>query len=119
MRGIAILLLFVIFFCFCWPYISRWLKRKALQKAEDYLRSRLGVPPNASRSHNPKNPFGTQTSKQHEPLIPKEYAEDVEFVETKEFSRHEETGHKRATEKYNETQVSDAEWTEIKSTRTK
>ena len=46
-------------------------------------------------------------------VIPKEYAEDVEFVEIKEFGTREDTaGSKNGT--YRESQVSDAEWVEIK-----
>lgn len=48
------------------------------------------------------------------PIIPKEYAEDVDFVEIKEFSSThiEEEGDDSGTE-YDESQVSDAIWEEI------
>lgn len=48
-----------------------------------------------------------------ESIIPKEYAEDVEYVEIKEFTGHIEKDAENNTT-YTESQVSDAEWVEIK-----
>lgn len=52
------------------------------------------------------------------PIIPKEYAEDVEFVETKEFSQtiiSQSPADTRRKETFREeSQVSDAEWEEEK-----
>lgn len=135
MRGIAILLLVVVFFYFLWPSISRWLKRKAMQKAEDYMRASMGMPPR-NKKHNKnngqtndngnfygerqrRNPFGPDRYTK-EPIIPKDYAEDVEFVETINYS---ETEYRRTDAKgseiYHESQISDAEYVEIKKPRAK
>ena len=133
MRGLGILILIVVFFWLIWPMIARWLKRKAAEKAEDYMRSTMGMPPrDKSRKRNQGyeqrtdreyNPYGQQRGNHfrheggEEPLIPKEYAEDVEFVETKDYSStttYSETS-KKKVETYHESQISDVEWTEIKS----
>lgn len=103
------------------------------RKAEDYLRKATGMPPRpdsregkkqqrearerrSSASYRPnsrRNPRSAQ-----EPIIPPEYAEDVEFVETKEFSSTTIHSTPRFTE-YHESQVSDAEWVEIKGSSRK
>lgn len=131
MRGLGILILIVVFFWLFWPSISRWLKKKAMNKAEDYLRSSMGMPPRDQTKTNTRNSSGryykgsnrqnNTTHGSHEPIIPKEYAEDVEFTETKDFSytsRQESTSQSHTTT-YHESQISDAEWTEIKTPRTK
>ena len=134
MKGLGILVLIIVFFWLVWPSIARWLKRKAMERAEDYMRASMGMPPrNKKRTksddsysgtrnsygwHQEKNPFG-QDRYSKEPLIPKEYAEDVEFVETKDFSERETKIESNNTEIYHESQISDAEYIEIKKTRTK
>lgn len=131
MRGIAILLLIVVFFWIVWPSLARWLKKRAMMKAEDYIRTSMGMPPRDKKRkyyqketrQNSSTRRSTDTYHRYggqEPLIPKEYAEDVEFVETKNYSesmRSTQTSEKE--ENYHESQVSDAEWTEIKTSRTK
>lgn len=131
MRGIAIIFLIVIFFWVFWPPISRWLKRKAMMKAEDYLRSSMGMPPRNDRKrqtsknqrgyHSGEEKYGSHSQYPNkEPIIPKEYAEDVEFVETIDYSEttHFETS-KDKEKFYHESQISDAEWTEIKTSHDK
>ena len=137
MRGLGILILIVVFFWLIWPVISRWLKRKAMERAEDYMRSTMGMPPrdrkknknnqyqdqNSDRSYysgrTRRNPFGPDRYT-NEPIIPKEYAEDVEFTETKDFSATEyEHRTDKKIENYHESQISDAEWTEIKKPNSK
>ena len=138
MRGLGILILVVLFFWLLWPTISRWLKRKAMERAEDYMRASMGMPPrdkkkkkksgaNSTEEGNTyyyqrkrRNPFGPDRYTD-EPIIPKEYAEDVEFVETKDYSSTESRmnhGDKKV-ETYHESQISDAEFTEIKKPRSK
>ena len=135
MRGLGIIILVVLFFWLVWPSISRWLKRKAMERAEDYVRRSMGMPPRDKKSRkgnrgqnnaeesryyqrtrrNPfENPYG------REPIIPKEYAEDVEFTETIDYSE-KESFHRTAekTKIYHESQISDAEWTEIKKPASK
>lgn len=133
MRGFAIVILIALFFWLVWPYIYRYLKRKAMEKTEDYLRTSMGLPPKYKKQKRKKgrkeeespreyyqrreNPQGGRGSV-HEPLIPKEYAEDVEFVEIREFSARETivTGDKTV---YHESQITDVEYTEIKKPRAK
>lgn len=134
MRGLGILILIVMFFWLIWPVLSRWLKRKAMEKAEDYMRSSMGMPPrdkkrNSGRKQENRTSgqtyyrTGGQNSysrQNHGPIIPKEYAEDVEFTETIDYSQTESryrSGDKIET--YHESQISDAEWIEIKKPRSK
>lgn len=137
MKGLGILILIVVFFWLVWPAISRWLKRKALQRAEDYMRASMGMPPRDKKNkardkfnsysssrgsysgNKRRNPFGADRYS-NEPIIPKEYAEDVEFTETKDFSETEHFRHDTSTgETYHESQISDAEFIEIKKSRSK
>ena len=131
MRGLGILILVIIFFWLIWPVIARWLKRKALEKAENYVRASMGMPPRDKKKtgnretsesyyqRKRKNPFGDDRYTS-EPIIPKEYAEDVEFTETKDFSDTQTRISKEGETKiYHESQISDAEWTEIKKPRVK
>lgn len=130
MRGLGILILVVVFFWLVWPAISRWLKRKAMERAEDYMRRSMGMPPRdkkrkkseqdgGSSSGNTyyrkerRNPFG-QDRYGKEPLIPKEYAEDVEFTETIDYSETETRHTTPDGTTYHESQISDAEYVEIK-----
>ncbi|MCH5228566.1 MAG: hypothetical protein J1F12_01045 [Muribaculaceae bacterium] len=135
MRGLGILILIVVFFWLIWPVISRWLKRKAMERAEDYMRKSMGMPPRDKKRKDSKssdntysgenfyqrrrrNPFGPDRYTK-EPIIPKEYAEDVEFTETKDFSASESRKDQASTQTYHESQISDVEWTEIKKPRNK
>ena len=125
MRGLGILILIVLFIWIVWPYIARWLKRKAMERAEDYMRASMGMPPRdkskKKESENNssyyqrerRNPFG-KNAYGKEPIIPKEYAEDVEFTETIDYSETSEHHKNKSTSTYHESQISDAEWTEIK-----
>ena len=134
MRGLGILILIVVFFWLIWPIIARWLKRKAIERAENYMRASMGMPPrdkkknrkedsyrneNSYYDRQRRNPFGSD-SYTREPLIPKEYAEDVEFTETKEYSKStSDSSDNKSFTSYHESQISDAEWTEIKKSGSK
>lgn len=112
-------------------------------KAEDFLRSAAGMPPRpgsrkakkeaANRKNGSYDSAGNNDSYGYYdpyrsrrrsnryyndgPIIPKEYAEDVEFVETKEFSQTSiDSAGSAGTDRtdWHESQVSDAEWEEIK-----
>ena len=109
-------------------------------KAEDFLRNATGMPPrpgsrkakkeaadrkDSNYNDNRYNGYRSRRGRYSrqsvdEPIIPKEYAEDVEFVETKEFSQttidSSYSSGKSRTE-WHESQVSDAEWEEIKTKR--
>lgn len=96
---------------------------------EDYLRRSAGMPPRpGSREarreerQSRKNQYtrrqgSDRQNKGRNPIIPKEYAEDVEFVEIKSFSQttigsaQTKDGHTV----YHESQVSDVEWVEIRT----
>ena len=130
MKGLGILLLVVLFFWIVWPRLSRWLKRKAMERAENYVRASMGMPPREKKRRDKnsqntqgfynqrqrRNPFGPDRYTK-EPIIPKEYAEDVEFTETIDYS-HKEQRSTQSSSSYHESQISDAEWTEIKKSRT-
>lgn len=126
MSGLGIFLLIIVAVIWLWPYISRWLRRKANERIEDYIRKATGMPPREKKKRNHKssgsdsdNSFYNQRHQRYspgaeEPLIPKEYAEDVEFVETKDYSESFRQSVRDAKTSYHESQVSDAEYVEIK-----
>lgn len=117
-----------------WPSILRLARRYMANKAEDFLRNATGMPPRPgsqrakreaaqdrssddSRRRGYSYRYGRdrRATRHTGPIIPKEYAEDVEFVETKSFPQTtiDETSDS-GTRQWNESQVSDAEWVEIK-----
>lgn len=119
----ALIIILVLFLAA--PYIWRWLQpyiiRWGQRRAEDYMRQAMGMPPRdkkksagrRSRQTPPPPPRGKRKEEEDE-LIPKEYAEDVEYTEFHSYS--EETviaadGDKTAFQR--ESQVSDAEIIEI------
>ena len=136
MKGVAILILIVLFLWLVWPYISRWLRRKAAERTEDYLRKAMGMPPREGKSAKNKRrgsqneyysgSYAGRNDEQsrhyrnsrnpRESLIPKEYAEDVEYVETVDYSSDEHISKESyKSDFYSESQVSDAEWVELKN----
>ena len=134
MQGLGILILIVLGIWLLWPIISRWLRRQAANRAEDFIRNATGMPPRPGsrrekkerkeRENNKDYSYYGYRTRRHrhnpypsdEPLIPKEYAEDVEFTETKDYSETTDTSKGPSKkEHYHESQVSDAEWTEIKT----
>lgn len=129
---IILILVFVLL-----PILRRWVfpllvrrgRRYAQEKAEDFIRQQMGVPPvskeerKARRKAEKQRRSGTDSAaygfnpEGEEPIIPKEYAEDVEFVEIKEFTQENiasdrDGGVRR--EVYHEKQVTDAEWEDVK-----
>lgn len=130
MTGLGILILIVVFFWLIWPTIARWLKKKAMERAEDYVRSSMGMPPRDKRRKGGNHQNGPYYERErgnshynhrgeHGPIIPKEYAEDVEFIETKDYSEKEPIKTAKVKEVYKESQISDAEYIEIKKDRIK
>lgn len=136
MTGFVILILLVVVlpYVYRWlrPYIYRWMQRRA----ENYMRRAMGMPPRGKSDSNKKDrsqrreeargrsrgegpEYGRRAyASPDEPLIPKEYAEDVAFTEIHSYSEDtvigEEEGHVRVKV---ESQVSDAEIIEIKKNR--
>lgn len=107
--------------------IKAWATRKMYDKMEDALRAQMGMPSRKEekkrrkqqQSRQDNNNNHTTSRNSDEPLIPKEYAEDVEFTEYKEYSSSttitEETSKDGRTKKVTiESQVEDAEFVEIR-----
>lgn len=124
--------------------IKKWAQRRMIQKMEDAIRAQMGMPsskeerrrkagqqsPRNARQYS-KNAFYTPGPNANAPsnqsigsiIIPKEYAEDVEFTEYREFSqkatiiseKDPRTGrsHSRVVI---ESQISDVEYVEFKNT---
>lgn len=123
----------------CWPLITKWFRQFLARRTEDYLRKATGMPPRpgsreekkqrkAARQANSEERdeseafYGRRRRSQrrsrrnpNEPIIPPEYAEDVEFVETIDYS-DTKIGENVDTnpKEYHESQVTDVEWVEVK-----
>ncbi len=116
------------------PLIGRWIRRTIERKAEDMLRRAAGMPPRdkKQRSNNTSaeddssyDSGGYRSSSRHagygykkydSPKIPREYAEDVEFTEYRDYSsdtkiRTSDNGEQSIVI---EKQVTDVQWEEIK-----
>lgn len=137
MKGFLTFIIIFILGLLLWPTVSRWIRawvmRKVQAKTEDYLRSAMGMPPRDTGRNNRRKrraedpaasrarPGATRRRGVREPLIPKEYAVDVEYTEIKSYSSDTVIAPDRdQTDKIRirqESQVSDAEWVEIKPKR--
>lgn len=136
MSGLIILILVFV----AVPYIWRWLKpyfyRWAQRRTEDYIRNAMGMPPREKKSTRGRSGNdGRQESRSSAyngysrhgrsgygysrgPLIPKEYAVDVEYTEIRSYSAEQKIGTSGANIRYKvESQVSDAEIIEIRKDR--
>lgn len=133
-----IIILFIIFLL-CRRWIYPWLAKRAQNRMEDYFRKAMGMPSRKeeqkmrrnyaddnkrnSRSSRRKN-HNSKHPNSDEPIIPKEYAVDVEFTEIKEFSQSEIPDPPKnksywskfssSTSVHIDSQVEDADFTEIK-----
>lgn len=104
------------------------------RRTEDYVRSAMGMPPRdkkkgktggrQSYSSNGSYSTGSQSERNRRhgypsgPLIPKEYAVDVEYTEIRSYSSEETIASDGHTVSYKiESQVSDAEIIEIRKDR--
>lgn len=116
MRGFGILIIIVLFLWLVWPAISRWLKRKAQEKTAEFFYRKMGMPPPYNENRRSRSTRRTYNErKKSEPIIPKEYAEDIEYTEIKEFKTETViTSEDKGVKYKKESQISDAEWTEIK-----
>lgn len=114
------LILLIILTVLLWPYITRWLQRFMLRRAESYFRKAVGMPPppKQGRQNRSKRRSDRQEARRpesEEPLIPKEYAEDVDYVEVKVFQETKiRVEDKPGYTAYHESQVTDVEWEEVK-----
>ena len=117
------------------PYIKPWLRRRAERKLQDYLRAQMGMPTEKEQRRARREaekqekrtsgkrgfwsrPPHREDHSLHAPaeIIPREYAVDVEYTEIRQFSQttiasDSDSGRSFVTE----CQVSDVEYTEIKS----
>lgn len=129
----GIFLVIVIIIALFWPAISRWLRLLMARRAEDFIRRATGMPPrpgsreerrrqraSSGSGKDSRSDYGSRRQRRRqptrEPLIPKEYAEDVEFTETISYSETiivGETGKHTEKPRRPESQVSDAEWTDL------
>lgn len=132
MTALIVIILFIILWPRIWRWLSPYLARWAQRRTEDYLRRSMGMPPrDKSRGKKSDKESSRQQSsggsgfsfrsrrKASEPLIPKEYAEDVSFTEIRSYSedtRMESDG--EGVRFRTESQVSDAEILEIKKDST-
>ena len=129
MSGLIILILIFIGL----PLLWRWLKphffRWAQHRTEDYVRKSMGMPPrdkSRSRRSNSYNSSSSSSSSHRRkrphyhsgPIIPKEYAVDVEYTEIKSYSSEKVIASDGKSVRYSvESQVSDAEILEIRKDR--
>lgn len=123
----AVTLVIIIALFLLWPRIIRWLRpviqRWMMRRVENYVRKAAGMPPRQEarkkRSPHPDDNHPWQRAERPGPMrephiIPPEYAEDVEFTETVEYSSDRNIGSDAPGKRVrNENQVSDAEWEEI------
>ncbi len=130
MSGLLILILIFIGVPIVWrwikPYFFRWMQRRT----EDYMRNAMGMPPrdrSNSRTGSRQSYSSSASSSGRRarsrgyssgPLIPKEYAVDVEYTEIRSYSSEETIASDGKTVRYSvESQVSDAEIIEIRKDR--
>lgn len=127
MTGLLILILIFIGLPYIWrwlkPYFYRWMQRRT----EDYVRRAMGMPPHDKsrreqhRSYGSSTPYGNEARRQKHtsgPLIPKEYAVDVEYTEIRSYSSEEVIASDGKDVRYVvESQVTDAEIIEIRKDR--
>lgn len=145
----AIILILILVWMFFGDRIRHWLQRRMMEKFEDAVRARMGMPSakeerrqrkaaekqarnnstyNGRRQkdgayYNPGPNAGAASSQSvGDTIIPREYAEDVEYVEYKEYStsttvisEEDTTTGRTKTRVITESQVSDVEFVEIKS----
>ncbi len=142
MTVVIVLVILAIVWLLFGQQIKNWLAGFMARRTEDYIRKATGMPPRpgsreAKRQQREEQKAQSQRSSQgaygyydgrssrrrratrsysNEPLIPKEYAEDVEFTETISYSESTigVASSDGNTTVYHESQVSDVEWEEIK-----
>ncbi len=128
MSGLLILILIFIGVPLLWrwlkPYFYRWMQRRT----EDYVRKAMGMPPREKKkksrtegggqSYSASGAYGRRSNSRgyysSGPLIPKEYAVDVEYTEIRSYSSETTIASDGKHVKYKvESQVSEAEIIEI------
>lgn len=98
------------------PYIKRWLMRQAVKqfarRAGFDTSSAKGSAGNTGNKESGRRRKTKSRPSDNGPIIPREYAEDVEFTEIRSYSEEREIGEDRIVSSVEE-QVSDAEIIEI------
>lgn len=132
MSGLLILILIFIGIPLLWRWIKPYFFRWAQHRTEDYVRRQMGMPPcdksrkqsNGHQSYSSSGSYGTRGTRARQrgyssgPLIPKEYAVDVEYTEIRSYSSEETIAADGHQVRYSvESQVSDAEIIEIRRDR--
>lgn len=136
MTTIAIIIIVILVVSLFGDRISAWIRGFMARRAEDAMRRMMGMPSRkeeqrarrraekAARSGKTDQSAryaGRQSTRSgntsnNGPIIPKEYAEDVEYVEIKSYSESTEihADPKKGETIYHESQVEEAEYIEIK-----
>ncbi|MDE6668937.1 MAG: hypothetical protein K2K26_04535 [Muribaculaceae bacterium] len=143
MHTLLLIIIILVALWLLWPVIWRLIQpavqRYVARKTEDYIRRAAGMPPRSKQERSQKKEnaethdtrgewfydTGERRRRQQqrrsgrEPLIPKEYAVDVEFVEIRDYSSATVIGEDNSGRQqiYHESQVSDAEYVMIKPKR--
>lgn len=145
MSGLLILILIFIGVPLLWRWLKPYFFRWAQHRTEDYIRSQMGMPPrDKNKSCTRQNQQRYSSSEGYSsggyssggyssdpygygrrgrgyssgPLIPKEYAVDVEYTEIRSYSSDETIASDGHDVRYTvESQVSDAEIIEIRKER--
>ena len=136
MSGLLILILIFIGVPLLWRWLKPYFFRWAQNRTEDYVRRQMGMPPRDRTKSRSQQRQSYSNSRAYSsggysqgayggrrrgrgyssgPLIPKEYAVDVEFTEIRSYSSEETIASDGKTVRYAvESQVSDAEIIEIR-----
>lgn len=139
MSGLLILILIFIGVPLLWKWLKPYFFRWAQHRTEDYVRRQMGMPPrDRKKSHSQQrqsySSSGEYSSEGYAggaygshrrnrgyssgPLIPKEYAVDVEYTEIRSYSSDETIASDNRRVRFTvESQVSDAEIIEIRRER--
>lgn len=128
MKFVIILIIAIFVLSWCWPTILRWTQRRMLRNMEDALRSGMGMPSRKEEQkmrrkskdsrQDPRRQYGKGAQRASTDQLMHEVAEDVDFVEIRQFESSEtvikdtSTGE---TEIEIEQQVEDAVFVEIKT----
>lgn len=112
-------LVIIVVLIILFPYIMRFAQRLMLRRMEKMFRRAAGLDEEPKKSKRKRKESRREESARGSgPIIPKEYAEDVEFVETKVFTEEieikEEVNSDGSRRVKAERQVTDVEWEEIK-----
>lgn len=111
--------------------INAWIRNWMMGMAEDRMRRMMGMPTRKEERRRKKQRrqrrdngnaygpgYGTPPTHDDGPVIPREYAEDVEYVDMPAYSDETEINgsgsDNRSETVFNESQVEDAEYVEIK-----